>query len=157
MLPSMRYIGGTPAVMCRSDARFGTISSSSWRRVTTLISPGSRVRSRERRGPRFRPSAGPISDGGLLLVGRRLLEHFLHRGEPALELLERVPPQRQHSLLHRELLELARGGAVEHQLAQRGGESHDLVHALPAAVAGVVALHAACALHEIRALGVRLR
>src|SRR4051812_27025478 len=110
MAPSIRNSGGTPAVMCRSEAFFCTMSSSSLRSETTMSS------SRE---------------GGLrLFVGGRFLQHFLRRRDAALQLLERVTSQRQHSVLDGDALDLGRRTAVEDGLAQGGGDVHDLVHAL---------------------------
>src|SRR5258706_3228666 len=152
--PSMRYIGGTPAVRCRSDARLGIISSSSVRRVTTVVhflSFGP-----DRTFARPAPACGPPrSPGGprSQLVRGGLLEHFFHRCNATLELLERVTPQRQHALLDGELLDLPGRGAVQHQITHLRGDRQHLVHALAAAVAGVVALDATRAFDERGLLG----
>src|SRR5215831_4196154 len=135
--PSIRNSGGTPAVRCRSDAFLATICSSKSRRVNTdRLSSGFRT--------------GPI------LVGRRFLEHFLRRRRSALELLERVASQRQHAAVDGGPFDLARRRAFQHELLDARVHRHHLVDAVPAAVAGAVALDAALAVADARRRGLRM-
>src|SRR5437016_4471871 len=103
----MRNSGGTPAVMWRSEALRWTISSSSWRRVTTGV-----LSFVDASGPGIPRPTAPVLD----LVGGGFLEHFLDGRETALQLLQRVAAERQHPLRDRQLLDLIGGSALEHQV-----------------------------------------
>ena len=90
-----------------------TVGSESGDREAGAIA-GLRRRGRTGAGGQ-RPSAGaqPLRGSSVLeLVGRRLLQHLLRRGDPALELLQGVHAQGEHPLPDRLLLDLAGGAPV---------------------------------------------
>src|SRR5262245_58885905 len=95
MAPSIRNSGGTTSVMCRSDAVRWIMSSSSCLSVVTRIP--------------FRSASD--------VVRRRLLEHFLRRGDALPELRDPVHAQRVQALGQRLPLERGRRGAIEDQVA----------------------------------------
>src|SRR5258708_22564945 len=81
--PSMRNIGGTPAVMWRSDALRWIMSSSSCLSVIT-----------------WSHSLGKASD----VVRRGFLQDFLGRGHSPPQLAQPIHAQRAHALRQREAL-----------------------------------------------------
>src|SRR6266566_3962660 len=118
MSPSTRSLGRSPATMCRSEASFSIISSSSARRFTGI-------------------DQSPSSSSGFF-------DHFIERRDALLDLHHAVHAERQHALRHGELAQLLRGGTLENPAPHRRRQRHHLVQTLPSLVAragtGVAAL-----------------
>src|SRR5262245_7248571 len=127
MSPSTRSLGRSPATMCRSEASFSIISSSSARRFTGIA-----------RSP---------SSGGFL-------HDLFQRGDAPLHLDQAVHAQSQHPLFDGRLLHLLGRRPPQHVPPQRARHRHHLVQPLPPFVAGAVAGIAARALEERALLAV---
>src|SRR5437773_12131752 len=82
--PATRSLGRSPATMCRSEASFSIISSSSARRFTGI-------------------DQSPSSSRGFF-------DHFIERRDALLDLHHAVHAERQHALRHGEVAQLLRGG-----------------------------------------------
>src|ERR1041384_1126059 len=121
MSPSTRSLGRPPATMCRSEASFSIISSSSARRLTGIVRSPSR--------------------GGFL-------HDLFQRGDAPFHLHQAVHAQGQHAFFDGRLLHLLGRGAAQHVPPQQARHRHPLVEPLPALVAGAVAGIAARALEE---------
>src|SRR5437660_2931719 len=122
MSPSTRSLGRSPATMCRSEASFSIISSSSARRFTGI-------------------DQSPSSSSGFF-------DHFIERRDALLDLHHAVHAERQHALRHGELAQLLGGGPLENPAPHRRRQRHHLVQALPPLVPGPGARIAARALEE---------
>src|SRR6266545_2537133 len=109
MSPSTRSLGRSPATMCRSEASFSIISSSSARRLIGIA-----------RSP---------------LAGRGFLDDFVQRGDALLDLDHPVHAQRQHPVLHGDFAQLFGRGALQDAAPERARAQHHLVQPLPALVA----------------------
>src|SRR5712692_1395738 len=119
--PSTRSLGRSPATMCRSEASFSIISSSSARRFIGIASSPSRC---------------------------GFLYDLFQRGDAPLHLDQAVHAQRQHAFFHGPGLHLFSRSAAQHQPAQMTRHRHHLIEPLPPLVAGAVAGVAARALEE---------
>src|SRR5690242_9449799 len=136
MSPSMRILGRSPAVMCRSEAPRWIISSSSERRLTLWAG-----------------AAGAAGWGvAVIRSARRFLDDFLEGGDALLHFHDPIHPEGEHALGNGHLLQLGGGRAAENHASQLRRQRHDLVQTGAALVTGTAAGIAAGTLEEAHAL-----